>query len=231
MGKRAANRDEKRQLIVDSARQLMRARASSDFSMRTLAEVAGVSSATPYSLFGSKQAVIAAVMDTDFDDFVAALSAEPKQGFGVFFRLVDVTAEKFAQNPGYYRTGAQAIQATTDKALSSHFSLPRHGLLKDLVGEAIQRGEISHRVNADSLALSLGHQFYGWIQVWAKGDMDLPAMVARAKYGMGLGLVAVAADAKRLPLLEQVLAMQDALPEAGAFAAMRAFTNIKEANV
>jgi len=25
--------------------------------------------------------------------------------------------------------------------------------------------------------------------------------------------------------------MQDALPEAGAFAAMRAFTNIKEANV
>ena len=43
--------------------------------------------------------------------------------------------------------------------------------------------------------------------------------------------VAVAADAKRLPLLDQVLAMQDALPEAGAFAAMRAFTNIKEANV
>ena len=90
MGKRQDNRDEKRKLIVDSARRLMQARSTSDFSMRTLADVAGVSSATPYSLFGSKQAVIAAVMDTDFDNFTSALTAKPAVGLDIFFRMVDV---------------------------------------------------------------------------------------------------------------------------------------------
>ena len=75
MSKRESNRDEKRQLIVDTARHLMQVREVSDFSMRTLAEVAGVSSATPYALFGSKQALIAAVMDTDFANFMDALMA------------------------------------------------------------------------------------------------------------------------------------------------------------
>jgi len=46
MGKREINRDEKRQLIVTTARHLMQVRDVSDFSMRTLAEVAGVSSQT-----------------------------------------------------------------------------------------------------------------------------------------------------------------------------------------
>jgi len=215
MGKRDTNRDEKRQLIVTTARKLMQVREVSDFSMRTLAEVAGVSSATPYALFGSKQAVIAAVMDTDFADFMTALTAEPNQGLDVFFRLVDVTAELFEKNPGYYSTGAQAIQATTDQTLTSHFSLPRHGLFKDLVSDAIQRGEICHQINPDSLALNLGHQFYGWIQAWAKGNITLPDMVARTKYGLGLGLAAVATEASRAQLLEQVVAIQATLPEAG----------------
>ena len=216
MGKREINRDEKRQLIVTTARHLMQLRDVSDFSMRTLAEVAGVSSATPYALFGSKQAVIAAVMDIDFADFMAALTAEPKPGFEVFFSLVDITAELFEKNPNYYRTGAQAIQATTDQTLSSHFSLPRQGLLKDLISEAIERGEICHQINPDSLALNLGHQFYGWIQAWAKDTVNLPDMVARSKYGLGLGLAAVATPASRAQLLEQVLAIQANLPEAGA---------------
>lgn len=215
MGKRDTNRDEKRQLIVTTARKLMQVREVSDFSMRSLAEVAGVSSATPYALFGSKQALIAAVMDTDFADFMTALTAEPNQGFDVFFRLVDVTAELFEKNPGYYSTGAQAIQATTDQTLTSHFSLPRHGLFKDLVSDAIQRGEICHQINPDSLALNLGHQFYGWIQAWAKGNITLPDMVARTKYGLGLGLAAVATEASRAQLLEQVVAIQATLPEAG----------------
>jgi AcrR family transcriptional regulator len=215
MGKRDTNRDEKRQLIVTTARKLMQVLEVSDFSMRTLAEVAGVSSATPYALFGSKQALIAAVMDTDFADFMTALTAEPNQGFDVFFRLVDVTAELFEKNPGYYSTGAQAIQATTDQTLTSHFSLPRHGLFKDLVSDAIQRGEICHQINPDSLALNLGHQFYGWIQAWAKGNITLPDMVARTKYGLGLGLAAVATEASRAQLLEQVVAIQATLPEAG----------------
>ncbi|MDG1207327.1 MAG: TetR/AcrR family transcriptional regulator [Pseudomonadales bacterium] len=221
MGKRQDNRDEKRKLIVDSARRLMQARATSDFSMRTLADVAGVSSATPYSLFGSKQAVIAAVMDTDFDNFTSALSAKPVIGLDIFFHMVDITVELFAANPGYYKKGALAIQAASDKALASHFGLPRHGLLRDFVRDAIQRGDINHRINADSFALTLGHQFYGWIQAWANGDIKLDDLSNRAKYGMSMALAAAATADVRDALMVQLLNFQDALPEAGAMAAIQ----------
>ena len=225
MGKRQDNRDEKRKLIVDSARRLMQARSTSDFSMRTLADVAGVSSATPYSLFGSKQAVIAAVMDTDFDNFTSALTAKPAVGLDIFFRMVDVTVELFAADPGYYKKGALAIQAASDRALASHFGLPRHGLLRDFIRDAIQRGDINHRINADSFALTLGHQFYGWIQAWASGDIELGDLSNRAKYGMSMALAAAATADVRDALMVQVLSFQDALPETGARAAIHASTN------
>ena len=79
--------------------------------MRNLAEVAGVSIATPYNLFGSKQAVIAAVMDADLNDFREALFADEKDEIEIFFHLVDVTATLFASSPGYYKSGSDSASS------------------------------------------------------------------------------------------------------------------------
>ena len=69
MSKREQNKNDKRGQIIKAARELMRIRSSTGFSMRQLADASGVSLATPYNLFGSKQGIISAVMDTDLDDF------------------------------------------------------------------------------------------------------------------------------------------------------------------
>ena len=230
MGKREDNREDRRQRIVAAARELMQRRASAGFSMRALAELAGVSSATPYALFGSKQAIIAAVMDTDFDEFAHALKRTPAEGLDLFFQVIEVSQALFERNPGYFRTGAQALQATADKALAAHFGLPRHGLLRDLVRESIQRGDISHRVDADSLALHLGQQFYGWIQAWAREDITATEMTARAAYGFALTLAAVASDEHRERLSDLAFTTQQTLPEAAAFSA-RGESQAKEMTV
>lgn len=47
MSRREDNKTSRRKQIIDAARRLMRARNASGFSMRTLAEVAGVSIARP----------------------------------------------------------------------------------------------------------------------------------------------------------------------------------------
>ena len=86
----------KREDVILAARELMEAQDATGFSMRNLAEVAGVSIASPYNLFGSKQAVIAAVMDADLNDFREALFADEKDEIEIFFHLVDVTATLFA---------------------------------------------------------------------------------------------------------------------------------------
>lgn len=213
MSKRDSNRQEKKQQIVNAARQLMKSKQSSGFSMRTLAEVAGVSIATPYNLFGSKQGVIAAVMDTDLDDYRNELLKEPKDPIDIFFHAVRITRQLFESDPHYYRTGAAAVHSEQDDELNAKFSLPRHNLLRDLVLNAIQSGHLSHRANAESLALTLGQQFYGWIQAWAQRKISLNDMESRTQYGFALTLAGMATEAHRERLFNLATEYQQTLPE------------------
>jgi AcrR family transcriptional regulator len=57
LSKREQNKSDKRGQIIKAARELMRIRSSTGFSMRQLADASGVSLATPYNLFGSKQGI------------------------------------------------------------------------------------------------------------------------------------------------------------------------------
>lgn len=213
MGKREQRKDDNRTLIIEVAQKLMRARNSSGFSMRTLAEVAGVSIATPYNLFGSKQAIIAAVMDTDLDEFNDLLMAESHDPLDIFFHCVTVSVQMFEKEPGFYKAGAQAIQTDADVELATRFGLPRHALLRNLTLEAIQKGYLVQQVNPDSLAVALGQQFFGWITAWAKGQISLTDLQSRTHYGFALTLAAVAMEEHRARLTERMIAVQSALPE------------------
>lgn len=213
MGRREDNKISKREQIIDAARKLMRARNASGFSMRTLAEVAGVSIATPYNLFGSKEALVTAVMDADLEDFQQALLAEANEPLETLFRVVTLTAEIFEQEPGFYKAGASALQAETDAELVESFGLPRHNLMSQLVTQAVQSGDLVHVVNPESLAFTLGQMLYGCIQAWASDRLSLQDMVARTQYGFALTLAAVAAPEHRGALLSRAIEIQNALPE------------------
>lgn len=213
MGRREDNRSQKREQIIAAARKLMQARNASGFSMRTLAEVAGVSIATPYNLFGSKEAIVAAVMDADLDDFQQALLATARDPVETLFRVITLAAEIFKQEPGFYKAGASALQTETDAALVDHFGMPRHNLLSDLVTQAVQEGFLVHAVNAESLAFSLGQQFFAWIHAWARDRISLDEMMARTGYGFALALSAWATPPHRETLLTRAIEFQNALPE------------------
>ena len=187
------------------------------FSMRQLAEVSGVSIATPYNLFGSKQGVIAAVMDTDLDEFKARLLIENTNSLDVIFNLVSVTVQLFAEQPNYYKTGALAVHQETDESIKSSFGLPRQALMKSLVQQAIQHGHISHRMNADSLSISLSMQFYSWIQLWANEVISLEELEMRGHYAFALSLAGAATDTTREELFNKVVELQTALPESWQF--------------
>jgi AcrR family transcriptional regulator len=77
MSNREEAKHKRRRQIVRDARALMQKTGDTGFSMRALAEQAGVSIATPYNLFGSKQTIMFAVLDDDLVDALRVLTGEP----------------------------------------------------------------------------------------------------------------------------------------------------------
>ena len=213
MSKREQNKSDKRGQIIKAARELMRIRSSTGFSMRQLADASGVSLATPYNLFGSKQGIISAVMDTDLDDFKDRLLSIDSNPIDRIFNLVSVSSQLFAEQPHYYKTGALALNRETDKTLKSNFGLPRQALMKHLVQQAIQHEYISPRMNADSLSITLSMQFYSWIQLWANDQITLKELETRGHYTFAVTLAGAATEAAREALLDQIIQLQESLPE------------------
>ena len=74
MGVREEGKNRRRDKIT--AGSILDQSGESGFRMRALAEEAGVSIATPYNLFGSKRAILAAVMDADLSRFKETLARQ-----------------------------------------------------------------------------------------------------------------------------------------------------------
>ena len=77
MGLREKRKLERRERILAAAQELIRATGSLGLSMRALATKAEVSLATPYNLFGSKRAIVLAVLQDvrEFHDRFSHLRA------------------------------------------------------------------------------------------------------------------------------------------------------------
>ena len=86
MSNREEAKHSRRRKIVRAARVLMQQTGDAGFSMRALAEQAGVSIATPYNLFGSKQAIMFAVLDADLEYYQKRLAKVRVDELDVFFK-------------------------------------------------------------------------------------------------------------------------------------------------
>src|SRR6185295_15437479 len=77
LGRREQAKAERRLRIINAARDLIRETGDTNLSMRTIAKRAKVSLATPYNLFGSKRAVVLAVLEDERDFYERFSSLHP----------------------------------------------------------------------------------------------------------------------------------------------------------
>ncbi len=203
-----------RQRVVRAARKLMQAEGTS-FSMRALADQAGVSIATPYNLFKSKDGIISAVVDEDLRHLQKALLEIEAGPIDAFFKIIDVTAEMFAEAPVLYKAGARLVgsqaDAGTHEKRQRSFHQPRFLVLKALVAQAVQDGAIQHKVNLDSFTIHIGQQILSWILVWGNDRIELEEMRLRTNYAVAVALAGVATDGTRAELLDRAFGYQDEL--------------------
>lgn len=211
MPSREESKAQRRHAIVCAARTLMQQTGEPGFSMRALAEQAGVSIATPYNLFGSKQAVMFAVLDADLAQYQTRLEKLRADEIEVFFKAVALATSLYAAEPGFYRAVLFAAYNDGGTGFRAMFSGPRHAMWRRLVNDARAAGLLADEVEANSFAVNLGHIFFSCLMEWVNGLLSLEEMDARVQYGFALTLRSMSTPASSERLRDKVLALQPKL--------------------
>lgn len=211
MPTREESKAERRRAIVRAARALMQETGQAGFSMRALAERAGVSIATPYNLFGSKQAVMYAVLDSDLAQYQEQLERLDADEIDVFFHAVSLAATLYSAEPGFYRAVLFAVYNDGGTEFRAMFGGPRHAMWRRLVTDARAAGLLESDVDTNAFAIHLGHILFGCIIEWVNGLITLEEMELRGHYGFAIALRGMATAGAATRLRGKTLAAQKRL--------------------
>lgn len=182
------------------------------FTMRALAEEAGVSVATPYNLFGSKQAVMLAVLDADIERAQQQLLALDVDELEVFFAAVSLATTFYAREPGFYRAMLLTAYAG-GREYRSMFGGSRHAVWRGLVEAAVAAGWLRAEVEPNAFALHLGQTLFSCILEWVFEEITLEELEVRASSGFAIILLGMATPAAAERLRPRASALQQRLHE------------------
>jgi AcrR family transcriptional regulator len=210
MSKREEAKQYRRDAILRAARELIQETHQAGFSMRSLAQRSGLSIVTPYNLFGSKQAILLSLLDSDIANFRRTLGDVDADELDRLFNAVSLGTEFFESEPDYYRTVLAAVYRG-GKEYRAMFRGPRRAFWRELVDDAIRAGYLGKHVSPEPFTTNLVSIFFSAIMEWVSDEISLPEMDARAQYGFALALLAVATPKGKRRLQTQVGQLQKAL--------------------
>jgi AcrR family transcriptional regulator len=203
MSAQPSGKTQRRANILRAARDLMRETGDLTFSMRSLAEQAGVSIATPYNLFGSKQTILLAVLDADLAAFQERLAGLQVDEIEVLFEANRLLSSLLGGEPTFYRN---VLRAVVRDGPEFRFMVngPRYLAWKRLLRQATEAGLLVDHVDPDAFAIASSQLSVANVMEWVQGGLTLEEMDARNEYGLALTLLAIATDRSR-PYLERHL--------------------------
>ncbi|MBI1238557.1 MAG: TetR family transcriptional regulator [Alphaproteobacteria bacterium] len=210
LGRRELAKAERRLRILRAARDLIRETGDTDLSMRTLAQRADVSLSTPYNLFGSKRAVVLAVLEDvrDFGERFNRLKAA--NSIARIFAAHELAFGYYTRDPEFYRTLWRALLNTTGEdntGLASQERLARtRAIWLGLVQGAAQDGYLRPDRSVDLVLRAMGQLTGGALLSWAMGSLATEALTASVGLGYALCLNGAATPAGTALLSERIAA-------------------------
>lgn len=206
--------DARRHAILDAAALLIRRTGTTDFSMRALADEAGVSPATPYNLFSSKDGLLYSLLARSLDEVVFhGLSFTAADPLDRVLEAAERAADVFIQDPGFIRPLYQFLLGVIDPVHRPAF-----------VARSLEYWDSALEAAAPMLAppfdrrlikYTLMGLFMGELEFWIHDDVSAEAFRARVTYGTVLVLLPMATDAQRTRLLRRMREAQRTLAPAG----------------
>jgi AcrR family transcriptional regulator len=211
LGRREAGKAERRNRIIQAARELIRETGNAGLSMRVLAARAGVSLATPYNLFGSKRAIVLALLQ-DVREFHQRFShlraSDPLERI---FLAVTLEIELHLAEPTLYKTMWAAVFDTSDDLRATLWNEKRHGFWRGLLAAAAEAGAVSREIDADWLQRQLDHVYRCIMLDWVVSILPAEAVTAAAQHGYALVLKGACTPEWSGPLAARVLVSQQRL--------------------
>ncbi len=187
MNAKAKRAEDKSELLVSVARQIIRETGDFDLPMRLLASRAQVSLRTPYELFGSKNGVIRAILKLDQAYFrVQAHNLTSADPLDNIFDRVRLGVDLYAANQPFYRALFRATQAYSggEETEPARENLKSFRILSERV-KAV--GMVRPEVDTDLLAEIITDIFAASFRTWASSTFDIS--LAGDRIGFGIAMV------------------------------------------
>lgn len=205
MGVREEGKNRRRDKITAAARALIQS-GESGFRMRALAEEAGVSIATPYNLFGSKSAILSAVMDADLSRFKETLARQNADSLSMFHKTVSIARELMDLDQQFYRN----VMLTSD-AMAPEADRTRLLHWQQLIDNAVADGFVLTFTDSTALAIHFRQLFSIAFHRWAREEISLKEAEAQANYVITLSLAGVATPVAKQRLHSNLRKYQETL--------------------
>jgi AcrR family transcriptional regulator len=214
ISRREAGKAERRTHIIQAARDLIRETGNAGLSMRGLAARAGVSLATPYNLFGSKRAIVVAVLQDVRDFEVRFSSLQTADPLEKIFACLDISVDFYLSDPDFYRTVWLALFDAADGVRRDILNPKRDAFWRGLIDDAARAGAVADDIDVDLLLRQLELCLRSTMFEWALGEIAPHTLALTARYGYALILLGAAAADWRGPLKARVLEAQAGLASA-----------------
>lgn len=199
-------KEERRQRIVDAARTLIRESGDAGVSMRAIAARAEVSHATPYNLFGSKRAIIMALLD-DVRDFEQVFQRASKaRALDQIFDALDLTFTYFREEPDFYRTvWACLLDIESSASLRAELTPPQsEQFWTTLLGAAVAEQDLRPELDLDRVRGELAKCFSANMLRWVLGIVPSNDLYSETAFGYALLLNGAATDAGQKHLFRRL---------------------------
>ncbi|MFI4975485.1 MAG: TetR/AcrR family transcriptional regulator [Caulobacterales bacterium] len=196
MSRREEAKAERRHRIVTAARDLIRETGDTGLSMRAIAARANVSLSTPYNLFGSKRAIVLAVLE-DIQEFHERFSKlRSVSAVERIFQALSMSIHYYVDDPDFYRTLWTGVFDLSGKEVRAALAAPeRDAFWLALVNAASDQGDILPEIDTRLLLRSLDLTFGAVMLNWVLGALTVEELEPAAGYGYALILRGAASAA------------------------------------
>lgn len=185
LSKREKAKSERRDRIITAALELIELNGPDGFSMRDVAQAAGVSHATPFNLFGSKYAIVERILEQDWNSFQLSLdSMHPTDPVDRLFLMVELSVHHLQARAPLYKALYINLRGRTPNPVFKRVNEPRHTYLIGLVEDAQKKNMIQSSFSCDLIGRAVIHQFESALLDWISGATSLARMEAEACFGM-----------------------------------------------
>lgn len=185
---------ERRERILEAAREIIAEQGFEGLTIRALAQAASVTAPTIYNLVGNKDQVLVAAVAEQTERFVRGI----ERAAGDVAPIVEANLRELLRMPHYYRSllrimmsaeAAEPARRTVSDALG--------GQLRVALGELAEGGGLEVWVDLDALTAQIGAVLWSASLAWANGWIDDDRFARQERLGVAYLMLGVTKGAAR----------------------------------